>query len=89
MKNTISRLIMGLCLIAIFGTAGYVGGLATHSVFAPSEVHAAEEEEEDKCENNVCIKNWLGKRKCKVAVGNSGSGCEKLEGGGCTSYNCP
>ncbi len=89
MKNTISRLIMGICLIAIFGTAGYVGGLAVHSVFAPSEVYAAEEEEDEgKCENNVCIRNWLGKKKCVVPEGNSGAGCELLEEGGCTTYAC-
>ena len=86
MKNKISRLIAGICLIAMFGMAGYVGGLATHSVFAPSETLAAEEE--TPCENNVCIKNWLGKKKCKVAVGDHGSGCRLLEGGGCEGYRC-
>ncbi|MCY4158015.1 MAG: hypothetical protein OXE92_05840 [Bacteroidetes bacterium] len=67
MKDKIIRLTAGICLIAMFGTVAYIGGLATHSVFAPSDVIAAEEEA--RCENNVCIKNWRGKKKCKIPVG--------------------
>lgn len=84
MKNKISRLIIGICLIALFGMAGYIGGLATHSVLAPSDVRAAED-----CENNVCVRRWWRRKgKCVVPVGDSGSGCRLRQEGGCTSYAC-
>ena len=43
--------------------AGYIGGLATHSVLAPSDVRAAED-----CKNNVCVRRWW-RNKCVIPVG--------------------
>ena len=86
MKNTISRLITGICLIAMFGTVAYIGGLATNSVIAPSDVIAAEEE--TPCENNVCIPARRGTSKCVIPVGNAGSGCKIIGEDQCESYDC-